>query len=671
MHLYIHLLATNTLHYSTYSLEPRRQHVGQRIVDTGDLTGESFTRMCKILTISSNAQEEFCPPLDTALIAAVVADYPQETKDQRAAALSDLRELLSALVPDAAADQTQEDSGRDSSLSAPTEESGSTFGGTGEASSATSTNGSGGMESTLSESALDFLRASFPHIDVKKLRAKLDETEQEVLDMEKLVEEILSEELVRELEERGVKDEDELAEKMDEWHVVRRKSQRKAKDDEGPEDNVNHWHIVQKSTSQAKKKRKGKSITLSDVRQQQHSRQLTPNPHPAGDPWNQLTSIATYLESLLQARTSAFFLSYLHKPEYNGPADAVRAALAAIAQDQPSNSASGDVQEADHAYCEGMSHEETLFTLIEFLCLDQKEGFENFDEEARERLCRDADLALRVTHDQADYSLEIVKLLQELDADGDGSREMGVYHSPASPRPSSGINKAAEVIVPSIPTRTIPSSVVPSQLPASTVPKPKPPPAPNQTTTSNGNGWQEVKVRPKALETHPLAVHIPAYDPYNVPRRKVRGSGNAIGKGGKGDIGELKSPLKPKFGPAVRSAAVPPPSPSFKRQARLVNGAISWSHKHSINELRARRDEALRQASRYWAQGSARNRGGEVAWHYALEAQRFQEEGRQLKLDAARELVEGKRWVWSLTGVYPFLHAMLTIYHTQELNGKS
>lgn len=632
--------------------------------------------MRKIFTISSHSQEEFCPPLDTALIAAVVADYPQETKDQRVAALTDLRELLSALVPDAAADQTQEDSGRDSSLSAPTEESGSTFGGTGEASSATSTNGSGGLESTPSESALDFLRASFPHIDVKKLRAKLDEAEtesreQEVLDMEKLVEEILSEELVRELEERGVKDEDELAEQMDEWHVVRRKSQRKLKGEEGPEDIVQHWHFVQKSTSQAKKKRKGKSITLSDVRQQQHVRRSTPNPHPAGDPWNQLTSIATYLESLLQARTSAFFLSYLHKPEYHGPADAVRAALAAIAQDQPPNLATGDVQEADHAYCEGRSHEETLLTLIEFLCMDRKEVFEIFDEEARERLCRDADLALKVTNDQPDFSLEIVKLLLELDADGDGSRAMGVYHSPASPRLSNGINKAPEMTVSSIPSRTIPSSVVLSQLPVSTVPKPKPPPAPNQATTSNGSGWQEVKVRSKAHETHPLAVHIPAYDPYNVPRRKVRGSGNANGKGGKGDIAELKSPLKPKFGPVVRPAAAPPLSPSFKREARLVNGAISWSHKRSINELRARRDEALRQASRYWAQGSARNRGGEVAWHYALEAQRFQEEGRQLKLDAARELVEGKRWVWGFTGVYPFLHAMLTTYYTQECNGKS
>lgn len=595
--------------------------------------------------ISWNIQEEFCPPLDTALIAACVADYPQETKEQRATALNELREMLSALVPDAAADQTQEDSGRDSSLSAPTEESGSMYDGNGEESSATSTNGSGGSESTPSESALDFLRASFPHIDVKKLKARLNDAETqsaelEEVDMEKLVEEILSEEFVRELEERGVKDEDELAEKMDEWHVVQRKPQKKAKGEEEVEDAVGHWRIVQKTPSQAKKKRKSKTIALSDVRQQQHPRQSAPNPHPAGDPWNQLTSIATYLESMLRPYTSTYFLSYFHKPEYLGPADALRAALAVIAQDQHLNPASGVVQPSFGR----TSNEETLFTLIEFLCLEQREDFENFSDDARERLCQDADLALRATNDQPDFALDIVKLLQDLDVDGDGSREMGVYHLPASPLPSTvnmnGTNKASEINA-SIPAWSTSSSVVLSQPPTSPVPKPKPPPAPNQITTLNGNGWQEVKVRPKAHETHPLAAHIPAYDPYNVPRRKVRGSGNANGKGGKGDVGELKS----KFGSVVRPAGVPPPSPSFRKEARLVNGAISWSQKRSINELRARRDEALRQASRYWAQGGVRNRGGEVAWHYALEAQRLQEEGRQLKLDAARELVEGKRWV--------------------------
>ena len=129
--------------------------------------------------------------------------------------------------------------------------------------------------------------------------------------------------------------------------------------------------------------------------------------------------------------------------------------------------------------------------------------------------------------------------------------------------------------------------------------------------------------------TNPLALYIPAYDPHNSSRRKARGAGNAIGKGGKGDVGELRSPARV----------------SFRSEPRLVNGAISRTVRRSINEVHSQRDEALRQASRHWAKGNARNRGGEIAWYYALEAQKYQEEARCLKLDAARELVEGKRCV--------------------------
>ena len=110
-------------------------------------------------------------------------------------------------------------------------------------------------------------------------------------------------------------------------------------------------------------------------------------------------------------------------------------------------------------------------------------------------------------------------------------------------------------------------------------------------------GWQTVKPRPpKPPLVHPLAAHIPAYNRTNgnlKGKGKVkRGAGNTFGMGGKGDVGELELGASTK---------------------------LNWraDTRRQISECRRRRDEALRDASRYWQQGNVKSRGGEIALYFA------------------------------------------------------
>ncbi|EPQ56733.1 hypothetical protein GLOTRDRAFT_75580 [Gloeophyllum trabeum ATCC 11539] len=105
------------------------------------------------------------------------------------------------------------------------------------------------------------------------------------------------------------------------------------------------------------------------------------------------------------------------------------------------------------------------------------------------------------------------------------------------------------------------------------------------------NAWHQIPPR-KAGGPHPLASYIPAYS-----GAKVRGGGNGLGKGGKGDVGEL----------------------------------------------RRKRDEALREASRYWQSGSAKTRGGEVALYFAERAREYREQEKAAALDAAKSMIDEKR----------------------------
>jgi hypothetical protein len=75
-----------------------------------------------------------------------------------------------------------------------------------------------------------------------------------------------------------------------------------------------------------------------------------------------------------------------------------------------------------------------------------------------------------------------------------------------------------------------------------------------------------------------LAASIPSYN--SCRKTKIKGSGNGIGKRGKGDVGEL-------------------------------------SHSEKMARLRNERSEAVKDATRYWKKGNSVNRGGEIAGYFA------------------------------------------------------
>jgi hypothetical protein len=83
-------------------------------------------------------------------------------------------------------------------------------------------------------------------------------------------------------------------------------------------------------------------------------------------------------------------------------------------------------------------------------------------------------------------------------------------------------------------------------------------------------------------------MHIPAYT-RDVNGVRVRSTGgNGVGKGGKGDVGELDG-----------------------------GGWGLGAYRRRVGESMRKRDELLREAARMWQRGSKKTRGGEVAFYFA------------------------------------------------------
>ncbi|KAI0358017.1 Smr-domain-containing protein [Trametes cingulata] len=532
-------------------------------------------------TIQDVLQAEFSPPLDTSLIAAIVADYVSGNEASKGDELRQLREVLSNLAASAEKELVDEDSFsglsqlRISPASVVDDSSSAYDYSTTDTSVYASTSSDASGQQPFS-SAMGFLRAVFPHIPSDRLREVLSSHggDSDDLDMEDIVEEIITGEYVRELEERGLDEAESTALGYEApWETVERKK---------------------KGSKQKKQNKKGTTITLVDIRQQQHARPAPFSSHPAPpDPWTQLASVASHLSTLIPSHPASFFQSVFHSPQHPTPSHAVRAAIVQIARSL--------------SRCEDeLTPEETpsLYAMLEVITTWPK--YADLHLEERDRLLEDALFALRATGGDPNAALDIVSLLIDLDSDF-SSREYawGVYHQPATHNPSP---KAA------------------SRLPSGPPPIPPPPNIARRTqavASSSGekprassNVWQTVPIRPVTGGPHPLSGVIRAYtkpDPVT-PARKVRGSGNGLGKGGKGDVGELRM--------GKRAAA--------KRRA--------W-------ELSEQRRAALREASKAWQKGNSKNHGGEVAFYFAERARELQQQQQKEQLDAAREMVMRTRWV--------------------------
>ncbi|KAJ6580964.1 hypothetical protein B0H19DRAFT_1017495 [Mycena capillaripes] len=438
-------------------------------------------------------QREFCPPLDSSLLAALFAEIDLDAPSSQ---IDALRSTLIELAVHADESQPAAD---DFSCSDETSSSFPDFCTTTTTTSASDLSG-GSLRSAPLNSPLGFLQAVLPHVPTARLVSALqDTTDDEEIDMWEIICAILSEETEKEMRERDL-DEDEMKEM--------------AATEAAPWETVETKRVVRKTKK--KPPTKGSKITLSDVRQQQHAR-AAPGPSSRArldDPWAQLASLATHVAQCLPPYPASYFLSFFHDPSRaRTPYAALCAALSAICTASPSDA------DAD-------AHTPTLFNLLDMLL----PAYAHLDPDARARLVSDVELALRAAQGRGEDAFELVRLLRDLDADADdGHFEMGVYHTPpVSPALSSP--KSYSYMSPPLPTG-----------PAATPPPPKLKPPLSASAAGKANNpfqWQAVPTRRRAAprEAYPHAMHIPAYA-VNVNGVRTARKGSVGGGGGGGGEG--------------------------------------------------------------------------------------------------------------------------------------
>ncbi|PPQ71890.1 hypothetical protein CVT24_006864 [Panaeolus cyanescens] len=556
--------------------------------------------------------KDFSPTLDSSLIAALLAEIERDEHGKPSqptqSNIDQLRQTLSELALQA--DETQLSEFSDYQLTSPFEETVSSW-----TTPDTATNDrSGTSGSSVDSNSIDglnsplgFLQAALPGLSPERLTQALAEHENSEIDLWDVVACILSEESIRELEERGLDgleedDESDFTIPPEiEWEFVEPKKRN-----------------TKKPPQSTKKKQKPTKIALADVRQQHHVRVTYPstapnktaNDSPAlADPWTQLSSLSSHLSTLLPPHPPSTFLSYFHSPSHSTSYDALRSALQSICK-EPLQGLRSD------------EHTTILFTLLDIILPE----YESSDDQHRARVIQDIELAVLATEGRGDEALDLVNLLRELDS----SSDLGIQHvSPKSP-----IDASTEVIPPAssslakFNTTSRPHTNSISKLPDGPPPVPPPPPSKVKPKPPGSSGnrpspfqWQAVQSRKPAQKApQRISHHVPTYNK-NVNGVKVDRSGT-----------------KGAWGTAVSGTVV--------GGAKSTADADADEFRRRVGETMKRRDEALREASRMWRKGGgAKMRGGEIAFYFAEQARQLQEVARQEALNAARAMVAAKRQV--------------------------
>ncbi|KAI0079107.1 hypothetical protein K474DRAFT_1705938 [Panus rudis PR-1116 ss-1] len=534
--------------------------------------------------LEDRLQAEFCPPLDSSLIAAIIADYfpnGETAISPSSQAEQSLRTILKELAAQAEKDEndlseqlanvgldiasvtddthsTNDYFSNDTNTTSPTEFS-----------SASDTSSGSSSQHPFS-SPLGFLQTAFPDVPTHRLRSILSSMgDIDDLDMEDVVNQICSLEHIGELEQRGI---DGLSGEED-------------------VDDYASWKTAasKKKTPPKKQKQRGTTFTFGDVRHNQRIRTAPNTPGPSvapPDPWTQVSSLATHLSSLVPSHNASQFQSILHSPKYSTPSAAIRATL---------------------SNCSPLDESaETTMLFALFDILRESEEWPTLSQTDRDQLMADAKLALRATRGQPDAALDLINLLRELDTDSvTGGSNWTLYHSPV-PSPQLTTNAAKKpklnLKLPSGPPPIAPVSRRQYSAPVSPV---TPPPSVNV--------WKTVAPAVKKTPAqHPLAEFIPAYNttaPMNRQRAKTAGAGLGLSRtSGLRELGVSKDP-----------------------------------HVARATELAEKRREALKDASRAWHSGNAKTRGGEIAWYYAEKAREYQQREYQEKLQAAKGMVDKTR----------------------------
>ncbi|KIO26627.1 hypothetical protein M407DRAFT_24071 [Tulasnella calospora MUT 4182] len=437
---------------------------------------------------------------------------------------------------------------------------------------------------------MEFLLAVFPQSSPATLQRVLedygDEDSGEV-DMEKVIGEIMSLELVRELQERGL--DDEMAsnpvdeERKRDWTSVEKKKAPKRK-------KAKSVSTTASDRSSATSAQASKTFVLSDIRQQAN-RQSSKLPGITtqgtfNDPWMKVASLSARLAQLLPPLTSSHFSSLLHNPRFSSPAEAIRHELARIGdqdKDPPDNKFN--------------------MALARFLELLQCQGGGEVE---------DAVACLKAAKLVAERALDLVYLLRDLDA-GEPIMVHSPRSTPSSPistqaSSSNDLTRAIRIPLPLSPVASVRS---PSFSSSTNWPTPRSP-------RSQTEDWTKVtrerkrNANNKTFEVDPLAAFIPAY--------------------------------------AGRPAGWRSESGRAAWEPDLSDETSEKDCREMAAYYRKRREETVRQASRYWRGngGGTRNgvnvgRGGEVALYYAEEAREFERKSREWSMKAAKAMVNSRQ----------------------------
>ena len=344
-------------------------------------------------------------------------------------------------------------------------------------------------------SPLGFLQAALPDIPITRLREALEDAggDMEDVDIESVVEALLTSEYIGELEERGITSLDTEDQDMGispskntSWETVEVKRKKKP---------------PPISTSSPKRRRtRGKTIPLVDVRQRQRIRPSSSSSLPVPDPWTQISSLASHIASFLPPHEPSFFLSYFHNPDYPSPSAALRAALTSISESQ-------SAREANTAI---------LFGILDIIRADPR--YDTLYPSRKFRLVSDTQLSLTTTSGRVSDTLDLVWLLHELDDDEEGNLEMGIYHD----RPSSPI-----VLPLSSPPPSLHSPKL--QSPVSVRSRSKSPSPSHRKLSQDPFQWQSVPTR-KPPQTYAHSTYIPSTNLSN-SRRAFGGSAHGKGNG--------------------------------------------------------------------------------------------------------------------------------------------
>ena len=297
-----------------------------------------------------------------------------------------------------------------------------------------------------------FLRAAFPDLPIQLLQDAIDNaSNQELpLDMERLVEELLSSELLALLETDGLDTDSRQA---------------------GPEPD---WTIAGSriaTSKRGKSNNKPQRLILGDVRQRQL---MTAKPDrdrlERVDPWTQLSSIAEYVSPLLGCPASTL-LSAFHSPDHPTLFDALATYI--------NSAGSSNLTEEDV--------DQHLISMAEMMLTDH---------EAEEWDAQWARKCIHATNASFPEAIQLYELLMSLE------NLPTINHLPAPSRtPNTSTPSTSKLL--STPTTPSPRIEIRPRQHKSKYPAPKP---------ENASEWQIVKKRPpKASTLHPHAEFIPAY----------------------------------------------------------------------------------------------------------------------------------------------------------------